>query len=267
MSKKFTKEELKMISWRWVLMGQLCMNYGKMQGSGYLTTMLPVIEKLYGDDKEAKEKALVAHSQFYNCTPQMTHLILGMDIAIEEQEGIKAIDTVSSLKTSLMGPLSGIGDTIFAVMNSVVFGSIAATMAAEGNPLGLIIWEVWYMFVLFILRPFLFRLGYKQGANLIGAYSDKLKSITKAVSVLGLVVVGSMLASMVSVNLGTINIFSTPLDLQAGFFDKIMPKLPQALLAFALYCLAGRKGMTTTKLILFVIAISIIFSMMGVLVA
>lgn len=263
-SKKFTEKELRNISWRWTLMGQLCWNYGKMQGSGYLTTMLPVIDKLYGEDPEAKRKALTAHSQFYNCTPQMTHLILGMDIAIEEQEGIKAIDTVSSLKTSLMGPLSGIGDTIFAVMNSVIFGSIAATMAVEGNALGMIIWEVWYFFVLFILRPFLFRVGYKQGANLISTYSDKLKSITKAISVVGLVVVGSMLASMVNIKLGVVPMFSSKLDLQVDFFDKIMPKLPQALLAILLYWLIGRKGMTTTKLILFVIILAILMSALGV---
>lgn len=263
-NKTFTEKELRRISWRWVAMGQLCWNYGKMQGSGYLTTMLPVIEKLYGDDPEAKQKALDAHSQFYNCTPHMTHIILGMDIAIEEKEGIKAIDTVSSLKTSLMGPLSGIGDTLFAVMNSVVFGSIAATMAVDGSALGMIIWEIWYLFVLFILRPFFFRLGYKQGANLISVYSDKLKSITKSISVLGLIVVGSMVSSMVNLKLGTIPMFSSKLNLQADFFDKIMPKLPQALLAVFLFWLIGRKGMTTTKLILFVIVLSVAMSAMGV---
>lgn len=266
MNKKFTNKELRRISWRWVLMGQLCWNYGKMQGSGYLTTMLPVIERLYGDDPEAKKKALVAHSQFYNCTPHMTHIILGMDIAIEEQEGIAAIDTVSSLKTSLMGPLSGIGDTIFAVMNSVVFGSIAATMAVEGSPIGLLLWEGWYMFALFVLRPLFFNLGYRQGANLINVYSDKLKAITKAISILGLIVVGSMVSSMVNIKLGVLNLFASPLDLQVDLFDKIMPKLPQALLAVFLYWLIGRKGMTTTKLIIFVILIAILFSYTGILV-
>lgn len=265
--KKFTKSELSRLSWRWVLMGQLCSNYGKMQGYGYLTTMLPVIEKLYGDDTEAMDKALLAHSQFFNCTPHMAHLVLGMDIAIEEQEGISAIETVSSLKTSLMGPLSGIGDTVFAMMNSVIFGSIAATMAADGNVTGVIIWEVWYMFALFVIRPFLFNLGYKQGTNLVGLYSDKLKNITKAISVLGLIVVGSMIASMVTLNLGTVGLFSTSLDLQVNLFDKILPKLPQALLAVSLYWLVGKVNLTTTKLILIVIILSILFSVTGIAIA
>lgn len=265
-NKKFSAKELKRISWRWVLMGQLCWNYGKMQGSGYLTTMLPVIDKLYGDNQEDKQRALVAHSQFYNCTPHMTHLILGMDIAIEESEGIDSIETVSALKTSLMGPLSGIGDTIFAIMNSVVFGSIAATMAADGNPIGMIIWQVWYFFVLFAVRPFLFNVGYQQGHNLVTEYSDKFASITTAVSTLGLIVVGSMIASMVSIKFGVITLFANQLDLQVDLFDKIIPKLPQALLAILLFWLAGRKKMTTTKLILIVIAVSILASLLGILV-
>lgn len=235
MNKQFTEKELSQISWRWVMMGQLSTNYGKMQGSGYLTTMLPVIDKLYGDNPESKQKALEAHSQFFNCTPHMAHMILGMDIAIEEKEGIESIETVSALKTSLMGPLSGIGDTIFAVMNSVVFGSIAATMAVQGNWVGMVVWEIWYLFVLFVLRPWFFRIGYKQGVNLVSVYSDKLKSITKSISTMGLIVVGSMIASMVKINFATVNLFSTEFNIQADFFDKIIPMLPQGLFAILLY--------------------------------
>lgn len=264
--KKFTKRELNRLSWRWALMGQLSLNYSKMQGSGYLATIIPALKKLYGDCPDDLKRAVNAHSQFYNCTPHMTHMILGMDLAIEEQEGIDSIDTVASLKTSLMGPLSGIGDTIFAIMNSVVFGSIAATMAAEGSFVGVAIWEIWYLFVLFFLRPFFFKIGYKSGAKVVSEYSEQLKAVTKAISVLGLIVVGSMLASMVTMNLGTVAIFGQPLELGAGFFDKIMPKLPQALLAMLMFWLAGRKKMTTTKLILIVVLFCIALSACGVLV-
>ncbi|MFV0380967.1 MAG: PTS system mannose/fructose/sorbose family transporter subunit IID [Breznakia sp.] len=264
--KKFSKKELNRLSWRWVVMGQLCMNYGKLQGSGYLATMVPALKKLYGDNSEDLKKAVMAHSQLYNCTPHMTHMVLGMDLAIEEKEGISAIDTIASLKTSLMGPLSGIGDTIFAIMNSVVFGSIAATMAAEGSYVGVIIWEIWYLFVLFFLRPLFFKIGYKSGVSVINKYSDKLKAATKSISILGLIVVGAMLASMVKLNLGIISIGKSSLELGPGFFDKIMPKLPQALLAFFVFWLAGRKKMTTTRLILFVIVICIVLTAMGILV-
>ncbi|MDY2777729.1 MAG: PTS system mannose/fructose/sorbose family transporter subunit IID [Collinsella sp.] len=262
----FTKSELRRLSWRWAVMGQLCLNYSKMQGSGYLSTMVPALKRLYGNDPEALRRATKAHSQFYNCTPHMTHMVLGMDLAIEESEGIDAIDSVAALKTSLMGPLSGIGDTIFAVMNSVVFGSIAATMAVEGSYVGVVIWEIWYLFVLFVLRPLFFKIGYQSGSKVISEHSDQFKLAAQAVSILGLIVVGSMLASMVNLNLGTVMLFGQPLELGAGFFDKIMPKLPQALLACGAFWLAGREKMTTTKLIMIVIVFCIAMSAAGILV-
>ena len=48
-SKKFTKKELRSLNLRWIWNSQIGWNYERMQGLGYLTTMLPVIDKLYGD--------------------------------------------------------------------------------------------------------------------------------------------------------------------------------------------------------------------------
>lgn len=42
----------------------------------------------------------------------MGGFILGIDIATEEAEGKQSKDTVSSLKTGLMGSFAGVGDTI-----------------------------------------------------------------------------------------------------------------------------------------------------------
>ena len=57
-SKKFTKKELRSLNLRWIWNSQIGWNYERMQGLGYLTTMLPVIDKLYGDRPELKQKAL-----------------------------------------------------------------------------------------------------------------------------------------------------------------------------------------------------------------
>ena len=53
-SKKFTKKELRSLNLRWIWNSQIGWNYERMQGLGYLTTMLPVIDKLYGDRPELK---------------------------------------------------------------------------------------------------------------------------------------------------------------------------------------------------------------------
>lgn len=54
--------------------------------------------------------------------------------------GNKDKEIVQNIKTSLMGPLSGVGDTIFWVLVPTIIGSIAGYMALENNPTGVIAW-------------------------------------------------------------------------------------------------------------------------------
>ncbi len=266
-SKKFTKSELNKINFRWMWHSQIGWNYGRMQGLGYLTTMLPVIEKLYGDNPEAKEHALRAHSQFFNTTPQMGDIILGINIAIEEEKGIEGVDTAVAIKTALMGPFAGIGDTIFGVIGGTIFGSIACTMAVEGNYVGIAMWTLWLLSIIFVIRPWFFKMGYAQGINLVTTMSDKLNALTEAAGVLGVTVVGAMVALMVNVKLGSIEVIEgLPFDLQTGLADKIMPGLMSALTVFVFYNLLGRKGMNSNKLIFIAVVISLVLGYFGVLV-
>ncbi len=41
---------------------------------------------------------------------------MGIDVAIEEQDGHKAKETIIALKTALMGSLAGVGDSLFHVI-------------------------------------------------------------------------------------------------------------------------------------------------------
>lgn len=55
-TKRLNKQELRRINLRWIWNAQIGWNYERMQGLGYLTTMLPLIEKLYGDQPALKKK-------------------------------------------------------------------------------------------------------------------------------------------------------------------------------------------------------------------
>ena len=183
-TKRLTKQELRRINLRWIWNSQIGWNYERMQGLGYLTTMLPLIEKLYGDQPALKKKALQAHSVFFNTTPAMGDIIVGMNVAIEEemQENGAGIDVASSMKTALMGPFAGVGDTIFSMIPGAVFGSIAATMAKEGSVVGIMIWEIWLIGVL-LLRFKLYDIGYQQGAKIVNTLSGIKETVTAAASV------------------------------------------------------------------------------------
>lgn len=272
---KFTKKDLRRLSLRWIWESQIGWNYERMQGLGYLTTMLPVIEKLYGENPELKQKALEVHSQFFNTQPSMGNIIVGMNVAIEEQSHSGAgIDVAASIKTALMGPFAGIGDTIFGMIAGAVFGSIAASMAIQGNPIGVFIWVAWNIAVFFLRFKF-FDLGYEQGIKLVTTLSGKMSALTEAAGVLGLTVVGCMIATMVKFPLATLSM-NLGVDESTGeaivnefnlqsYADSIMPALFPALIAALCYWLLGKKWMNSNKLIIAVVLTAIVLRLIGIL--
>lgn len=264
MSKRLTKKELRRINLRHMFGLQLGHNYERMQGMDYFYAILPALKKFYGDDPEALDRACRAHIQFYNTTPQMSEIIIGMNLAIEEEEGIAALETATSLKTALMGPFAGVSDVIFGVIAGTIFGAIAGNMAIAGSPVGMGIWVAWNIAVLF-MRTKLFDLGYAQGAKLITTMKDQLNAITNGASILGLIVVGALIPSVVKLKIPyTFQSGEVTLSVQENL-DKIMPYLPQVVLVVPCYRLSKVKGMTAGKLIFVVMIGAIILSALKVI--
>lgn len=254
--KKITQQDLMKCNLRFLFAGQLGWNYEKMQGLAYCYSIMPALKKLY-PDKEDLIKALKVHLQFFNTTPQMAHLILGADIALEEKEGLKSPEAITGIKTGLMGPFAGVGDTIFGVISSTVFGSIAAYMALQGSSVGVWIWTVWLVFVCF-LRWWFTKLGYKQGTKLVTTMSAKLKSITEAAGVLGLTVVGALIPTVIKANVPYVFKTGKVVMKLQDILNQIMPALiPVALVAFV-YWILGKKKMTSTKAIFLMLILAIV---------
>ena len=58
--------------------------------------------------------ALKRHLAFFNTTPHIVTFILGINAAMEEENVLDEnfeVGTIDSIKTSLMGPLAGLGDS------------------------------------------------------------------------------------------------------------------------------------------------------------
>lgn len=270
-NRKYSKSELKKLHWRWIWHSQIGWNYERMQGLGYLTTMIPVLKDSYGDKPELMDKALRVHSQFFNTQPSMGDIIVGMNIALEEEaNGEDVIDTAAAIKTSLMGPFAGIGDTVFGMIAGTVLGSIAVSFSTQGSYVGVAILTAWALAVLFVIRPLFFDLGHKQGTNLVTSLSHQLNAFTDAASVLGITVIGAMIATMVNVKFGGIRngvkavkevesngvVTTVPdyfLNLQTDLFDKLMPKAGAVMFVALCYWLLGKKSMNSNRLIFGVI--------------
>ena len=131
---KLTKKELNAISWRYILGSQLNWNYERMMSSGYLYGILPVLKKFYGHDEAQFQDMMRTHNQFFNTNAIFGNLIMGIDVAIEEQDGYKAKETIIALKTALMGSLAGVG-----ALYSTLFGGRFSALL-QGHWLKMVRW-------------------------------------------------------------------------------------------------------------------------------
>ncbi len=243
------------VFWRWYFLGGAGWNYEKMQGLGYFFSMLPMIkqQKTPENQKELAKTEL----QFYNTNNTMSPIIMGVDIALQEETGIEAADTIAALKTGMMGPLAGIGDTLFHVIPSTIIGSIASYMALEGSPLALILWLCYGFLRLFCMRKF-YAMGYKEGSKIVSEIGDRLKKITQTANILGITVIGALIPSVVSAKFGfEFHWGEVSITLQE-LADQIMPALAPTLVVFLAYWLLGRKKMNSTRVTLFLVALGIV---------
>lgn len=254
---KISEKELNKVSVRWLYGSQLSWNYERMMGGGYIYTIHPILQNLYGDDYNTLKEVSIMESQFFNTTPHMGGFILGMDIAAQEAEGSSSIDTVAGLKTGLMGSFAGIGDTIFGVLFPTVFGSIASYLALEGNVTGVIIWLLVNIAIL-LFRYYTVKIGYTQGVKIVGSMSGKLNALTNSATLLGITVIGAMIPSLINAPIKYVfTSGEVELKLQE-VLDKIMPMMIPAILVGLIYWLLGKKWFNSTKAILLVIVLGIV---------
>lgn len=115
-------------------------NYERMMNDGYLYSMLPALQKIYTNPEDLKE-ACKRHLEFFNTTPQCITLPLGITVAMEEQRAndMENFDTtsISSVKTAIMGPLAGIGDSFIWGTLRILATGVGTSLALQGSILGL----------------------------------------------------------------------------------------------------------------------------------
>jgi putative PTS system IID component len=249
---------------RWMFMGSALYNYETGQATSVVWSLAKLLKKIYPNDEEYKE-ALKNHFNYFNTTTAMGNIILGATIAMEEKDGIKSKEAVQALKTSLMGPFAGIGDTIIWVLLPTIMGSISGYMAVEGNPIGALAWIV-IGALLFWIRLKLFDLGYNSGVKLVTDLSDRLTVFTDAMSVFGLMVVGTLISTVVKVYTPlTFKFGDVKMAVQDKILDAIMPALLACGLTYLVYKMLDSKWWTPTKIIIALIVISLLGSYTGIL--
>ncbi|EFU79144.1 PTS system mannose/fructose/sorbose family IID component [Lactobacillus iners ATCC 55195] len=261
---KLTDKDFQQINKRSLFAYQLGWNYERMQNSGYLYTILPQLRKIYGDGTPELKEIMKMHSQFFNTSNFFNTVVTGIDLAIEEKQGLKGKQTVNGLKVGLMGAFASIGDSIFASLIPTIFGALAAAMAKEGNPIGLLIW-IAANIAICVFRWKQLRFAYEKGTTLVTEMRDKLNALTDAATVLGVFMVGALVATMINVKFSWVpKIGAVSMDIQDNL-NMIIPKLLPALIVGFVYWLLGKKNMTSTKAIIIVLVVCIVLGGLGIL--
>ena len=135
---KLTKKDIDKVFWTWGSQSQICWNYETMQSGSVVLALAPALRKIYQDEEEYK-KVLHSHFRFFNTQPYMGGIILGATLAVEELPAEDKRDAVVAVKTGLMGPMAGVGDSIFFVIPLTIFGALAAYMGLDGSHLGIFV--------------------------------------------------------------------------------------------------------------------------------
>ncbi|MFL0252727.1 PTS system mannose/fructose/sorbose family transporter subunit IID [Clostridium neuense] len=244
-SSKVTKKDLRRVFWRTFTMGA-SWEYTRQMGVGYGYAITPVIDRIYKDKKE-KAEALKRHLEFFNITNVLAPIVLGITAAMEEENAKnKNFDTnsINNIKVSLMGPLSAIGDSLFMATLRIIATGIAAAFSLQGNVLGPILFLLIYNVPCTLVRYFGLKFGYRAGTSFFEKLGDSnlIAKVSKQASVLGMMVVGAMTGSLITIN--TPVVFGSgkaAIKLQADVFDKILPGMLPLAVTFLMYYLLSKK--------------------------
>lgn len=267
--KKITKKILNKVVFR-SFFEDSTINYERFQALGFLYAIDPALKKLYPDN-ERYVKAAKRHMEMYNSTEYMINPILGTTIALEEKiANMEGEDTseleksVNSVKVGLMGPLAGIGDSLIYATIRPIIAAVCAGLALAGSGVGPVLFLVLFNILMVGFRFFSTSFGYKKGASMMRSLRETniIQKLSEGASVLGLMVLGCLVAQWVSFSISkSVVISGAEINIQA-LLDSVIPGLLPLGLTMLLVFLLNKK-ISTGWLVAFVFALALVLSLVG----
>lgn len=266
-TKKLTHSDL-VKTWLWEQGDEAAYNYERLQALGLTNMMIHPIRKLYPKDRQADE--LKKYMVFFNTEPHMVGPIIhGVALSMEEArangQNVSA-DDINSVRTGLMGPAAGIGDTVQQGIFFPILASVGASLALQGNYLGPVMFTVIFELVIYTIGYIMFMFGYRKGKESVISIlkNGLIGKVTNAFSIVGLMVVGAMAASRVAVRTPLVwTVGKSTMKLQS-ILNQLAPGLiPLGITVLVWYLV--RKKVNPTWIILGIFVAGILLSYLNVL--
>ena len=110
--------------------------YYKQMNIAFCLMVANMLKKIYAGRPDDYAEALHRHCAFFNITVQFAPFVGGIAMAMEEKVARGEIEpeSVNDVKAALMGPLSGIGDSIFLSTLRVVAAALASACDSPATP-------------------------------------------------------------------------------------------------------------------------------------
>ena len=269
--KRLTNKELFRTYLRLYITNEMSNSYERLQALNFCITMAPHLKKWYGDRKAEYIEALQRHLQFYNTESTIGSVICGIVLSMEEKkaqgENIPA-EAITGIKTGLMGPMAGIGDSLIRSTLKSTILAIACTLALAGNAIGAF-FPLLYPTIMIIVGYYMLKLGYDIGRDAVTKVlrSGVFAKIINATGILGMFMMGALSSSYVKVK--------TPLSFQMenaakavvvqDLLDGIIPGLLPLCAVFGIYWYLSKGGRKYSALVWVLFAIALVGSLIGVL--
>lgn len=261
--KLISKKSLKKAYHNWIFYSLSIFNLERMQGPAMVKVFEGLADDLYPNNPEEQKSLLARHSIFFNTQPTLGAIVPGIVIGMEEERakgGEISDDLINGIKTALMGPFAGIGDSMIQGTLIPILISIAMGLSQNGSVLGIIFLLASFLGINIPLTWFMFSTGYKMGAEgaqkvLSGGLKEK---ITKAIDVVGLIVIGAITATYTTVTCGLV-FTSGKLKVDINnMFEGITPKFLVIIFAMLFYWLMKKKKWSANRMIVFSLVVSIV---------
>lgn len=283
---RLDNKTLNRMAWRSMQL-QACFNYERMQSAGWLWAILPGLQKIH-TNKDDLATSMTHNMDFLNTHPFIVTFVMGIVLSMEQQK--MDIQTIRSVRISTAAPLGGIGDALFWLSLVPIVAGMTAQMAIDGSIVGPILYFVFIFGVEMALRYGLLYWSYNMGTKAITAMTKYAKEFTHAASVLGVFIVGALIANYgggtklgISVPNGETAaeveklvvdgkevVTETVTEMQPVFiniqdyFDKVLPCLIPLLLTLLCFFLIKKKGWTPVKCIGLMLVIGIVGAVFGI---
>ncbi|MDR3565398.1 MAG: PTS system mannose/fructose/sorbose family transporter subunit IID [Negativicutes bacterium] len=243
----------------WYVIAEMSNSFARLQSVSFCACMIPILRKLY-PAKADLTAGLNRYIGFFNTQATWGSLVHGMVIDMEERRATGediAAETIDAMKTNLMGPIAGIGDTIdWGLLKPIIIG-LFIPLALTGSMWGSLLPFTVFTLVTMVVSYHLWQRGYRDGRAAIAEIlaSGRIQKFIFAAGIVGLMLMGALAGSFVMIALPE----------TSGTFGGLVSAVAPLALILGAYSYMVKYGPRFSRLFLVLTIVCCVASFFGVL--